>query len=439
MTAAAPPPAPWRSRDFRLAWGAGFVNNTGDWILLVALPVHVFVETGSGAATATLFVAQLLAATILGPIGGTLIDRWDLRRSLVGTNLAQAITILPLLAVTADRIWPAYLVMAAQSALNQLNNPANVALLPRVVGPDGLATANAALSAAESAARLIGSPLGGVLVAWGGLGPVVVVDAVSFVLAAAAAALLTTDTSPLASAEEGGGTVRQGLRTVRTHRPLAPLLSIHAFAQLAQGAFVVLFVVFVVDTLGDDGRGLGLIRGVMAVGALVGSAAIARLATGLDPTRLFAVGLLGMGVVSLAFWNAPALTTALWVYVLLFSVSGLPGAALTVGLFTTLQTASPPQALGRVAGILSAGDALGVTVGSIVAGLLVDRLDLGALLNAQAAIYLGAGLLALVLLRPGPGPGPGAVREVRGPASIRAAATRHRGTRANRSDEEVRR
>ena len=400
MTATSSGPGPWRRQDFRIAWGAGLVNNTGDWVLLVALPVYVFVETQSGAATAFLFVAQLLAGAIMGPIGGTLVDRWDLKHSLIGTNLAQAIAVLPLLAVTADRIWPAYIVMAAQSALNQINNPANVALIPRVVGADELTSANAALSAAESSARLIGSPLGGVLVAWGGLAPVVILDAASFVLVAAAATFLRTDTGPMASADTNEKTIRQGLRVVRSHRPLAPLLSIQSFSQLAQGAFVVLFVVFVVDVLGDDGSGLGLIRGMMAIGALIGSAVIARLATSLDPTTLFAAGLIGMGAVSLVFWNAPTLTTTLWVYVLLFSISGLPGAALGVGLFTTLQTASPQHAIGRVVGIMSAGEAIGLTTGSILAGLLVDHAKLSTLLNTQAAIYLSAGLLAFILVKP---------------------------------------
>ena len=97
---------PWRRRDFRIAWAAGLINNTGDWVLLVALPVYVFVETKSGATTAFLFVAQLLAGAMMGPIGGALVDRWDLKHSLIGTNLAQAATVLPLLAVSADRIWP---------------------------------------------------------------------------------------------------------------------------------------------------------------------------------------------------------------------------------------------------------------------------------------------------------------------------------------------
>ena len=397
---------PWRRRDFRIAWAAGFVNNTGDWVLLVALPVHVFVETRSGAATAILFVAQLVAGAAIGPVGGALVDRWDLKRCLVATNLAQAIAVLPLLAVTADRIWPAYVVMAAQSVLNQINNPANVALLPRIVETDELLTANAALAAAESSARLVGSPVGGLLVAWGGLAPVVVFDALSFLLVASFVPFLTADTRPRSEAREGrrGGMVREGLHVVRAHRPLTPLLSIHAFAQVAQGAFVVLFVVFVVETLGDDGTGLGVIRGAMAIGALAGSAVIARFAARLPSTLLFGVGLLGMGAISLVFWNTPTFTTTIWVYVVLFSLSGIPGAALSVGLFTTLQTASPPHALGRVTGLMSAGEVLGVTTGSILAGLLVEHMSLGAMLNTQAAVYLAAGCAALLLVRPSNAP-----------------------------------
>ena len=58
---------------------------------------------------------------------------------------------MPLLAVDRDRVWPAYLVIAGQSALTQLNNPANVALLTRVVTDAELTRANAALAAARTA------------------------------------------------------------------------------------------------------------------------------------------------------------------------------------------------------------------------------------------------------------------------------------------------
>ncbi len=392
-------PPVWRSRDFRLAWTAGFVNDTGDWVLMVALPVYVFAETGSGTTTALLFLCQLVVAAVLGPIGGSLVDRLDLRRCLIGTNLAQAVTLAPLLAVTPSRTWPAYVVTVVQAALSQLNNPANVALLPRLVADDQLTSANAALSASRSMARLIGSPLGGLVVAAGGLAPVVLVDAVSFLAAAAAVAWITADTRPVGAHADAVPTgVRAGLRAVAANPPLASVLTIHGIAQIAQGGFVVLFVVYVIDAVGGDGGAVGIIRGTMAVGAVVGAAIIGRLGPRVAPLLLLAVGYLGMGAVSLVFWNAAGWTTAIGVFVILFALSGLPGAALHVGLFTVVQTTSPPGTLGRVAGVLMASEAIGASIGSILAGVLVDHVALVPLLDAQAGVYVFCGVLVLLIV-----------------------------------------
>ena len=391
-------PPLWRRRDVRIAWSAGFVNDTGDWVLSVGLPVFVFVETRSGATTALLFVCQLLAGALLGPVGGAIVDRVDLRRCLVATNVAQAVTILPLLAVTADRIWPAYVVIVVQAALTQVNNPANIALLPRLVAPDELARANAALGAASSLARLMGAPLGGLLVGWRGLEPIVLLDATSFALVALAVLFVRADTSPLRDGGDGHGPdLRGGWRAVRANPPLTEMFGLHGCSQIAQGGFVVLFVAFVVETLDDDGSGLGLIRGTMAIGALVGAAVIARVAGRVDPPVLYGCGLVGMGVVSLAFWNAPTVTTALWVYVVLFAMSGLPGSAMSVGFVTTVQRASPAPALGRVSGLMGTADAAGTATGSILTGLLIDHLPLRSLVNAQAMIYVVSGAVALSL------------------------------------------
>lgn len=398
---------PWRRRDFRIAWAAGWINNTGDWVLNVALPVHVFVETGSGSSTALLFVCQVVVTALLAPIGGALVDRWDLRRTLVATNLAQAVALVPLLAVDGSRLWPAYVVVALQAALSRLNDPANVALLPRVVAEDELAVANAALAASASLVRLGGAPLGGVLVAWHGLAPVVALDAASFLVVALALAFLRADTAPVPlpdgehgeHGEHGDRRLRGGWRAMRSHPPLAALFGVTGFGQIAQGGFVVLFVAFVVEELGDDGARVGLIRGTMAIGALIGAAVIGRVARRVEPTVLFAWGMLGMGVVSLVFWNAPTVTTALWVYPALFALSGIPGAALQVGLVTTVQTRSPAHVLGRVSGLMGLADAVGTALGSIVVGVLVDRVALRPLLDAQAAVYLvAAGLTVLFVI-----------------------------------------
>ena len=225
------------------------------------------------------------------------------------------------------------------------------------------------------------------------------VDVIGFVLVAISSSWLLADTAPRADPDEDHSKgARAGLRTVRAHPPLARLLLVHGFAQIAQGGFVVLFVVFMVDVLGDDGVGVGVVRGAMAIGALAGSLLISRLATRVDSRVLYCAGLAGSGIVSALFWNAPLVSSALVVYIALFALLGVPGSALSVGLLTTIQTISPSHSLGRVFGFLGTAEALGIATGAILAGSLIDQVPLRPLLNAEATISLTASALAAVLL-----------------------------------------
>jgi MFS family permease len=395
-------PSVWRGRDFRLAWSGGLVNDTGDWVLNVALPVYVFTETGSGTSTAIVFVCELVVAALFGPLGGSLVDRWNLRRCLIATNVAQAAMLLPLLAVRPDRIWPAYIAVVGQALLTQVNNPANVALIPRVVTREQLTTANAALAASNSLARLVGAPLGGLLVAVVGLRAVVIVDLVSYLVVAIAITFVraATDPVPAASGEpEDPHPIRTGLREINRRPILRGVVSIGGISQIAQGAFVVLFVVFVVARLGRDGTDVGIIRGTMAIGAVLGAVIITRLADRIDPLHLLVVGFTGMGVASFVFWNAPVLTDALWAYIVLFALSGVPGSAVAVGIVTTVQTHSPPAVLGRVVGVMRSVESVGQAGASILTGVLVDVVPLNALLDVQATVYILCGALAYGLTR----------------------------------------
>lgn len=402
-------PSVWRDRDFLLVLGSGLVNETGDWLLAVALPVYVFTETGSGRTTAALFVVELAISVLLGPYGGSLADRWDLRRTLIATNALQALTLLPLLAATSDRIWPAFAVAAAQTALQQVNDPASVALVPRVVPAAQLVRANAAFSAGSSLARLVGSPLGGIAIAVGGLTTVVIVDAATFAVVALAMSFVRTPTGRLAETDDqsapGSAGVREGLRVIRQHPPLTSFVVIQALAQMAFAMFPVLFIVFVVEELGGGGTEVGVIRGMAAFGGVVAALLVTRLARGTDPAALMMWGYLGMGAVAATFVNAPAITTTLWVYLVLFALTGLPNATSQIGATSTAQVLCPPQVLGRLAGLMSATGAAGAGIGAIGVGLLIDHVAVIVLFNAQATMFGVCGVATYVAVvrrrRPG--------------------------------------
>jgi MFS family permease len=139
----------------------------------------------------------------------------------------------------------------------------------------------------------------------------------------------------------------------------------------------------------------------MAVGAIISAAIIGKFADRFGPITLLTAGYFGMGAISLLFWNAPTVTLALWVYVVVFGLSGIPGAALGIGMFTAVQRFSPSGMLGRVVGVAGALDALARAAGSLLAGVLVSRVDLVVLLDTQSAIYVVCGVLALLFIRDG--------------------------------------
>src|SRR5215218_7611670 len=328
-----------RRRDFGLLWAGGLISETGDWFLLVGLPVWVFNVTGSSLITATVFLVGLLPSLVVGPLAGVLADRWDRRRTLVAVSLAEALFLLPLLAVDGpDRLWVVYLVMAVEASLGQLNDPARNALVPSLVSRDDLVAANALIGLNSNLARLVGSPLGGILVELAGLPGLVIGDAISFLLGAALLALVRPRASAPSQVEgprrgsvpaeadgrdelstaSGGGFVREwvdGLRVAVGDHGLRWGLVVNGMAAVAQGVFTVLFVT---RELGGDGAQVGLLRGVQAIGGLLGGVVVVGLARRLEPGRLLGLCLVVFAMVDLAIWNGPLVTTDGWLYLGLF-------------------------------------------------------------------------------------------------------------------------
>lgn len=416
--------SPLRGRPaFRRLWAAGAVSETGDWLLMIALPVYVLQLTGSALTTSTLLLIEVVAAMLAGPLAGVLADRWDRRRLLIGGGLAQAVLLLPLLAVHGTgTLWIVYLVTAAEAVLGSLNDPVRQALLPATVEPGELAGATAQLGVATNLARLAGGALGGLLLEAYGLAGVVLGDVATFVLAAALLTGWSVAPGPRRPDQDQEGMARQwvaGLAVIRADRLLRGTLLVSALIQVAQGMFVVLFVVFVLRRLGGGGADVGLLRGVQAVGGIAGGLVLGAVARRVPPWLLAGGGTLGFAAVCLAIWNGPALTTALPLYIALFVLVGLPIAAANAGLLTVALEATPDEYRGRMIGTVVTTGAAAQGIGTLLAGLLADPVGLLPLLDAHAGIAAVAGVLALVLLRPARRPvaqddpgqdGPGPVR-----------------------------
>ncbi|MEZ5271169.1 MAG: hypothetical protein R2694_02515 [Ilumatobacteraceae bacterium] len=159
----------------------------------------------------------------------------------------------------------------------------------RVVADDELAVANAALSASASLARLGGARRRGLLWSrqdWAGGGGGRQLDR------AVALGFLAPHRPPHpdgADEPKGGG--RQGRADAAPPPTMLALHGTNATPRWVRGDVAV-----IVETLGDDGGAVGIIRGTMAIGALAGAALVGRFARRVPSTTLYAAGLVGMGL-----------------------------------------------------------------------------------------------------------------------------------------------
>ncbi|MEU2348669.1 MFS transporter [Modestobacter sp. NPDC049651] len=393
---------------FRRLWTAAVVSDAGDWLMFIALPLVVLRLTGSALGTSLAFVLELVPPVVLAPVAGRLVDRLPRRRVLVAALLVQAAALLPLLAVHDRSDLPVlYGVIVVLATCSAVVEPAKNAALPTLVGPGRVVSANALVGLGNDLGRIVGGPLGGLLLATTGLAGVALVDLATYLGAAALVATLPAlpagRVGPAAGGPAPGSTGVLGV--LRAPAPRAPVV-VAFVAAVAQGLFVVLFVFFVTDVLGGAETDVGVLRGVQAVGAIAAGAVLGLLGARLDVRRLTVVGSVAFAALSAAIWNLSFLTHALPLYALLFAVIGAPAVLMGAGLTSLLQRAAADHLRGTAFATLALGQAGGQAIGLVAAGLLQDSAGTLPLLEVQAATYGAAALLALLLLprtgRPSP-------------------------------------
>jgi MFS family permease len=170
-----------RSRGFRLFWGGRTVSLAGTQIARVALTVLVY-RLGGGAAGISILLLAFTLPRLLGPLAGAIADRSDNMRLMVSCDLAQALLFAALAWV---RWWPAVVVLVLIAALFATAYlPAGRGNIPLIVGRENLARANALLATGSNTALAVGPALGGILLAVGGPGLALIVNAGTFLLSA---------------------------------------------------------------------------------------------------------------------------------------------------------------------------------------------------------------------------------------------------------------
>ena len=169
-------------------------------------------------------------------------------------------------------------------------------------------------------------------------------------------------------------------------------------AAFGEGAFSVLFAPFIYEAFSGGTLEFGWVMSAQAVGGILGGVLIGSLGH-LKPTRVFAFGLLYLGLIDLVMFNGAPFG---FQHRPCGSSHGRRGCTgdRNRGRYTTLmQTSVEDRFLGRVFSTVDAVSSLTLLVGMATAGFLGDLIGVMTLVKVQGLAHTLAGLLVLALLR----------------------------------------
>ncbi|NJP32187.1 MFS transporter [Micromonospora thermarum] len=378
-----------RNRNFRNLFLAELVVFGADWFVMVPLLVLLPSLTGSGVWGALVLAVDTGIVALLLPYTGTVADRFDRRKIMIGANIAALLGVLLLLGVrSAGTAWLAMVGIGVVAVAKAFYSPAAQAALPNVLDPDELAAGNAVAGSAWGTMTIVGASLGGVLssavgpyacfwVAVGGL--------------ALAAGLATLIRRPLQAprdrdlpAQQTWVAVREALGYIG-HRPrVLALVTVKSAVGLGNGVLTVFPLL--AGVYGAGAAGAGLLFAVRGAGALVGPILMRRV---LGNRAWLLPGLaLSMSLYGLAYLGTSVVDWFPLVLALVFVAHFAGGSNWVMSNFA-LQGEVPDRLRGRVFATDMMLATLAISVSQLVVASVVDIVD-------ERVVLAGCGLVTLV-------------------------------------------
>jgi MFS family permease len=379
-----------RSRPFRLYFIGQVASASGTFLQQTAIGWLVLRLTGSPASLGLVLAVGGVPSLLLGPLGGSLADRVDLRKLLIATQAGFGVLagLLWGLAAAGHASVALIIVINVIGGFVQIvDSPARQAFVSSLVTPADLTSAISLNGVVMNSARVVGPAIAGVLIVTVGTTACFAVNAVSYVAVLVALVILRPIAAPHSRGDAQGG-VRAGLRYVRGRQQLWLPLIMMALVGLLSFNFGVILPVLAKSTFHGSGGTYGLLSTMLSVGSVVGSLGVGRIHHPRRPYLMFAS--FGFAICLAGTAAAPDVPVACVALLL----TGIAAFSFVTLASTTLQLHSAPAYRGRVMA-LWVFVYIGTTpIGSVVTGWISSGPGPRVALLVGAGACLVAGAIA---------------------------------------------
>jgi MFS family permease len=388
--------------SFSALWTAGVISLFGDRVNQVALAVIVFGVTKSPIAVGFVFMAAALPNLLLGPISGTLVDRWDQKQVMVVSDLLRAAVVLLVPVAVVTNVVLVYPLIFLMTSVSIFFRPAREAVMPRIVASRDLITANSANWLAETLADIVGYSLAGLFVAFlGAWIPLAFwLDAATYVLSSLL--ILTITVPPVvrttaAASKSFLAELGAGWRFLQTEKALLTNTAQAVVAQFGTGILISVTLIYVEQVLARGALAVPTVYALMeaglGLGNLVGGLLVGLLGARLAKGRMVIVGYAAYGLCIIGLGLTGNVSAALGLAVGI----GVANMVFVIPSQTLFQQRTPGDMIGRVVGLRFSLVFASLAIAMGISGFLVTAFGVPTVLLAFGVTTSIAGLAGLLV------------------------------------------
>ena len=388
--------------NFRTLWAGQIVSDFGDALTQLTLLLYINrVTEGNTKAIALLLIALALPMATVGLAAGVFVDRWDRKRVMIVSDVLRAVLVGGfIVAAATEQLWLIYLTGFLHSTVGSFFTPARGAVVPRIIPPEGLLTANSLTQISHIFFRVLGTAAAGFLV--GSLDNFTlpfIIDGVTFVISALVLTQLKVERRVAAAAQTTLRLIfeqlRVGMSTILRQRVLSGTLIVLSVTMLGLGAVNVLLAPMLVNELKLPETWFGALEFAQSSAMILGGILVAVLARYVKATTVVSLGLIGLGLVLGLF--APV--NHIWQLFPILFLIGLLVTPVTASVTTILQTNASDEVMGRVSAALNAAITTANLLSMALAGVVAAQVGTRNVFLLSGLVVMMAGFAAAFIFR----------------------------------------
>jgi DHA3 family macrolide efflux protein-like MFS transporter len=390
------------TRPFFVLWTGQSLSLIGSQAVQFALIWWLTERSGSAAILATATLLGLLPPVVLGPVIGTLIDRWDRKRVMLaadGITAAAALLLAGLFATGTAEVGHVLGLLFLRALGAAFHAPAMTASTTLMVPEKYYTRIQGLNQSVQGVLAIVAAPLGALLLTVFSMTGVMMVDVGTALLAILPLAAIRVPQPPRSAAASEGSSVWAetvaGFRYLMSRRGHRTLVAMSALIN----AFVVpafaLLPLLVLERLNGGAVQFGWLSSSLGVGLIVGGVGLS--AWGGFRKRIVTAmtGMIALGLAVTAVGITPASSFA-WALISMSCV-GIIVPLVNGPVHAIFQATIAPDYQGRAFTLIASLATGAAPLGLIVAAPVAELLDVGAwyLAGGVACVAMGiAGLLA---------------------------------------------